>query len=388
MKDDMDFLLRHALTPTAEDAPNPRINQKILQTEQEDYPMRAFIKKPVFALLAAAIIASGSLTAYAAWHYLNPSQVAKEAGDDKLAEAFHSNNAIFINQTQVYGKYKITLNGMISGKSISSQIPQTQGELQDNRTYAVISIARKDGTLFPESSDNSEIFEKEPFTLSPFIQGQPTDKINIFSMNGGVFTCINDGIQYKLIDCDNLEVFGDREVYLGVTDTNELDTDAYQMDEKGILSRNEKYSGVNALFTLPLDKSKADSTKAENQLKTWLKADTEDDAEAYFGTESSTSQYDLAINWTPKQVQKKCEYLKQFTKNLKPDKEGLVTFSWEDKDTGTAGNFKSNVKELFKDKKPGTTLIIGSSNSEDCAYIEMATKKKDGSYTVKLYRTR
>ena len=86
----IESLLFHALTPTAGDEPDSRINQKILQAYEEEIPMKQkLIKRPAMAILAAAaIITCGSLTAVASWHYLSPSQVAKDAGDDKLSKAF------------------------------------------------------------------------------------------------------------------------------------------------------------------------------------------------------------------------------------------------------------------------------------------------------------
>jgi len=388
--DNMESLLHHALTPTEGDAPDPRLKQKIMQSYQEVIPMKQkTIKRPALAILAsAAIIASGSLTAVAAWHYLNPAQVAQEARDDSLAEAFQGKDAVSINETQTYGGYKVTLHGMVSGKAISSNNLETDGELQDSRTYAVLSIENKDGSPLSARDNISEIDSKIFFTVSPFIQGQRTDRVNITTMNGGIYTFMKEGIMYKLADCDSLEAFADRKVYLGITDTLDIDNSAFEMNrETGKISRVENYAGLNALFTLPLDQKKADKKKADEQLKAWLKPITSNNTEISIGTDSRTSS-DIAkeiSDWTAKKVREKCVCLEEYTKNAKPDREGCIQFSWEHEGIGGAGTF--SVEDSFKYKKAGTSLVLGNTVEEVTGkiYFDVATKEQDGSFTFRLY---
>ena len=78
-----------------------------------------------------------------------------------------------------------------------------------------------------------------------------------------------DGVVYRLLECDNVEVFADHELYLCVIGERSFyDRSAYSFDrETGMITRNDAYNGLNALFRLPIDASKADPEKAEAYLK-------------------------------------------------------------------------------------------------------------------------
>jgi len=259
MKHEIDHLLKDALSYKEE--PDDRLNQRIIKTVQQKE--RAHMDKnsnrirvPAAALLAALVIFAGSATVYAAWKYLTPDQVAEVAEDLKLAEAFRGEDAVAVNEVQECGKYRITLLGIVSGKNLSQYISTDYaGNLQDNRTYVVTAIENADGTKRPDTSDDD--YGKDPFLVSPLIQGLNPKDYNIITMNGSYFEMVEDGIQYRIAECDNVEMFADREVYLCVSDGNFYNIEAYQYDENsGVISRNESYQGVNALFTLPFDQWK------------------------------------------------------------------------------------------------------------------------------------
>lgn len=89
-------------------------------------------------------------------------------------------------------------------------------------------------------------------------------QFNIVTMNVSYFEIVKEGVQYRIAECDNVEKFADRKVYLSVSDRTFYNNEAYLYNEKdGTISRNDSYQGVNALFELPLDKNKA----AEKYLK-------------------------------------------------------------------------------------------------------------------------
>lgn len=383
---DMESLLHHALAPTAGDEPDSHINHKILQAYKEEIPMKQkLIKKPALAILAAtAIIASGSFTAVAAWHYLNPAQVAKDAGDKKLSRAFQSDNALSINESQTIGDYKITLKGVVSGKDLSSLPYSSDGKLVDDRTYAVLSIEKKDGTPLASSGNVSDVSDKEHFVVSPFLQGCDINRINMYTLQAGVTTSLKDGIMYKLIDCDNLETFADREVYMAVMKTDGSDTidcSAYETDKKtGHISRAKNYSGINALFTLPLDKNKADREKADEFIKKWTEpediSDTEDEG-------MDVPRHSQKPEWSVKKIKKEGIYLKKYTKTAKPDKDGAIPFPW--KDQGFESDSVIWIDDL-KDLKKGNTEILMSCGSDDRRYFVLGTRETGDNYTLRLYR--
>ena len=82
-------------------------------------------------------------------------------------------------------------------------------------------------------------------------------------------------------------------------------------------------------------------------------------------------------------MEKKCVCLKEFTKNAKPDKEGLIHFSYSQDGHGGEGSF--NMENELRNKKAGTSLRLGSVSSEERVAFHLATKEADGSYTIRLY---
>ena len=77
-----------------------------------------------------------------------------------------------------------------------------------------------------------------------------------------------DGVQYQLLECDNLEIFSGMEVWLGVFEQYGEEMSAFNYDDTtGNYSVNKTYKGVKALFELPLDKSKADDKAANEYLE-------------------------------------------------------------------------------------------------------------------------
>lgn len=154
--------------------------------------------------------------------------------------------------------------GTVSGKNITDYTTEVDGVVQENQSYVVVSIEKKDGSGMPKDTSASE------FLVTPFIKGENPAKLNIYYMGGGASAFVEDGVKYCLVEMDNLEAFAKRGVYLGVLDDTFYDSDAYCFDKQtGEITRNEDYEGVNALFHLPLDESKADEKAADEQLAKW-----------------------------------------------------------------------------------------------------------------------
>ncbi len=171
MKDNLEKMLRHALTPTEE--PDACVNQCIvnsvrkMQEETKEAEMEVSMRKSwmkrvsVVAAVAALVVSAGGLSAYAAWKYMKPEQVAMEVGDQKLAEAFQGKDSITINESQSYGGYTVTLMGTTSGKNLSKYSIEDDGEIKEDRTYAVVAIEKEDGTRMAESDRMSDLPEEE-----------------------------------------------------------------------------------------------------------------------------------------------------------------------------------------------------------------------------------
>lgn len=277
MEKELNELLKHALTPT--DEPDFWLNQKILNQVKEQKAMEGRKKIRYWAAILAAVmvLCLSSVTVYAAWRYLSPADVAEKMSDFRLAEAFLGENALLIDETQSYGGRDVTLLGIASGEMLSEYAHYSEGGvLEADRTYAVVAIKNSDGTPLPDTSE--EAYGALEFFVSPLIQGYNPAFYNILSMNGDYTEMNEDGILYRLVRCDNIEVFADRDLYLCVCDGTFFDKELYRYDETtGMISRNESYEGLNALFRLPIAAANADPEKAKEYVRslgiTDMKAD-------------------------------------------------------------------------------------------------------------------
>lgn len=262
MDKNIDKILRQALSPTAE--PSEELNNKILLRAKENENMK-LRKKRIFIITAAAVIACAA-TAAAAIRYLAPKEIAQSVSDNSLAKAFESKDAVEVNEIQEYGGYRVTFLGVISGSGLSDFTASADGVELEDRTYAVTAIEKSDGTPMPSASDDN--YGEVSFLVSPLIKGLNPIHFNAFTMNGGYTDIVKDGILYRLAECDNVEMFADRGAYLCVSTSMSYDINAYNYDEKtGDITRNNNYDGLNALFELPLDKSRADRDEADKYIK-------------------------------------------------------------------------------------------------------------------------
>lgn len=387
-------------------------NQKIEgKGERKNMIKIPFFKTvPVAAAAMIGILAAGSLTTYAAWKFFSAEEVVEIAGDTKLANAFKGEGAIAVNESQSYGDYKVTLLGTTSGKNLSDYMLKCNGELKDNRTYAVVSISKKDGTAMPEKNTYSSIMtEQDEFLVTPFIKGENPADINLFKINGSSTVFTEGAAEYQIVSCDNLEAFAKRGVYLGVLMTQLIDDTVYCLDkETGEITRNEDFDGMNLLFNLPLDKSKGNETAAEKQLAEWNKDAQNNQMEievegstkkgstyTYSSTEEDTvigktmdgkQKREEEKKWDAKRVKKEAVIIKETVQKVKPDKDGMIEYSWEFDNMGGSGGIEEN--EVFEDGQLGMSDTVRLSYDAEGKqlYITTFTRNEDGTVTVALYR--
>jgi hypothetical protein len=142
-----------------------------------------------------------------------------------------------------------------------------------SKTYAVVAIARQDDTM-PAVSDAG--YDGTPFFISPLIHGQKPWQFNAASMGGGYAACVKEGIMYRLIECDNIEMFADRGLSLIVSSTDFYSIEAFDYNEgTGLVTPKTDFDGVNVIFDLPLDVAHADYEKAQEYLDTLWDDSTE-----------------------------------------------------------------------------------------------------------------
>jgi hypothetical protein len=265
MKDaDWERLLRHSLAST--DEPEDKLNQSLIHQLNERVQKKHKYKKRTAGLLAAVLLLALSLSAYAATQLFSAKQVTEHLGDPMLAAAFETKDAIVINQTMASGDYNFMLHGIVSGAHLS-EFPHSSEDINPDRTYAVVSISRQDGKPMPNTADPE--YGKNSFFISPLINGLKPWQYNISSMNGAYSETVIDGVMYRLIECDQLEMFADRGVYLAMSSgTTFYSNEAFRYDEvTGEIQAREDYAGAALLFDLPLDVAKANPAKVEAYLK-------------------------------------------------------------------------------------------------------------------------
>lgn len=386
MKREIDVILKQALTPA--DEPDARLNQAILHQAEEMTRMARMRKRRIpAAILAASItLVVGSTAVFAAWKYLSPAQMAEELSNQSLAEAFQSEDAVQINETQECGGYRITLLGTTAGKNISESVGldwDGAGQLKDDMFYAAVAIERADGTPMPDTSDDA--YGEEAFLVSPYIKGLDPVCYNVFTMGGGYSEFVKDGVQYRMLELDNIEMFADRGIYMGVSSGSFYDGEAFCYDEStGELTRNEDYEGVNALFVLPLDPAKADPKAAQKFLdQVWEKDDDEEPLEMTAGQQEIE---DFMSRLTAENLKEYADVIESTVQVCRPNEKGEFFYSWE-LDSGMGGEETVYLDNFFPDRKPG--LAIGgycSGGTLDSLCIDTYTLNEDGTVTVAIYR--
>ena len=224
-----------------------RRTAKIAELEKEciSVKKKGFIK----AVSIAAAVALLTISAYAASRWLSPAQVADMNGNAALAQAFESEDAIKLNQSVQTENFCVTLAGLVSGENLS----ELSDQADQARTYAVMILESLDGT--PLNADDFPIVE---YTLTPLVAGFTPWTVNNWTLNASVSLLERDGVLYYLLDTQNIEMFADHTVYMAFYQGRMPDQDIFTIAEDGTIAFAESFEGPQALFTLPLDESKAD----------------------------------------------------------------------------------------------------------------------------------
>ena len=210
-----------------------------------------FSKSKKLAVLAASAVCLLAMSVSAVL-FLTPADVAARLDDDPLAAAFQSDDAVALNETAASGDYTFTLLGMVSGEDLSALPAEYNGETVRDRTYAVFTVARTDGTPLTEQPNLS---------YSPLVAGYHVSAVNGWTLGATCQSFVEDGVAYYLFDTQNLEMFADHTVYFAIYEGSVPNPALFPTAEDGTISLAEGVTG--ALFTLPLDAEKADPAAAE-----------------------------------------------------------------------------------------------------------------------------
>lgn len=387
MGKELNKILKQALAP--ENEPARELNQRIIAMAEGRKTMANNKKKriPAAILVAAFTLMLGSVAVVAAAHYLSPKQVAEELEDKKLMDAFEGEDAVLVNETQECGGYRVTLLGAVSGENISSFLSEdSKGVVKSSRFYAAVAIERVDGSPMPDTSE--EAYGEEDFYVSPYIKGLEPWNYGVMNIGGGYSAFVEDGIHYRLLDMENIEMFADRGIYIGVNSGSSYDAEAYLYDEStGEISRNTAYDRVNALFTLPLDPSKGDEEAAKRFLESLEEEEEEEEPVALSEKEQEVE------NWMEQFTQRLHEgktdgakRVESTVQTCKVDDKGYISYDYTIGDGGS-GSGSVEVKEIFQGKEAGTMETLGYSGDGtlEGLRIEVVTLNEDGTVTFAIY---
>lgn len=391
MKNDLDELLKRVLTPKEE--AGDILNRKILEQIKETGKMRQKkYKRASAAVIAAAFTAMFSITAVAAWQYRSAADVADRLGDNELVKNFSEHTGIagestedtdnmgIVGMSQSYGGYKVTVLGLMSGEELSGFERMSNGVVRSDRTYCAVAIEREDGTAINA--------EKEDFFVSPLIAGLNPSFYNAASLFGNYSEFVENGILYRLLECDNIEYFADHGMYLCVTDTSFYDSRLYHYyEDDGSISRNTEYQGLNALFDLELDSSLADPVKAQALIDE-IDSPAEADDTAIELPEEINDAMEWASQLTPETIGQYCVRVENTVQTITVDEEGYFMIQpWvvneAVSDTCGGGGGKSKFSYVFDNDDTPRMLIQGfsCSNGMEDLVVTTLTLNEDGTIT-------
>lgn len=329
-------------TFSASTPPPEALDRALLAHLSEKEKEQCLMKCPVkrFSLLAAVFCLLLCGTAFASWHFLSVASVVKEISIPALSRAFDSADAEKLNAVRTQKGYLVSLLGLTNGEALI----QADDTIRETSTYAVVAIAKEDGT---------PLTDEDAFFVSPLIQGLEPWQYNIASMHGGYQQFIENGILYRLIECDNIELFADKKLYLCVSDTNFFSVDAFSFDEKtGAITEKPNYDGLNILFDLPLDAAKADPEKAKAYVDTLWAEEPED-------TDTEPAPLPTAA-----EILEMGTVFADSVQTLIPDEKGMLSYSYTYPD---GGQVQESISEevLFPNGSIGLSEMYSTSMTAD-----------------------
>lgn len=209
------------------------------------------IKPAVSAAIAIAAVALVMTTALALNAWLHPSTIAGFTGDEGLSKAFESENAININSEVKDDGYIINLMAIVSGKDLSD-FEVSGSSIDESRSYLVTAIRNEDETPISEYDGNVYL---DDIAVSPFVKGENYLDVNIYTLGGGEYKTLRDGVIYFLTEVNNLNDYADKGVCIGVYKGKSIIglDEKFDFDtEAKTIKPNPDYDGLNVVFDLPL----------------------------------------------------------------------------------------------------------------------------------------
>ncbi len=224
----------------------------IRRLERAQRKERFSMRKSRILLTAACVAALLAGTVAAAVHFLSARDVAAFNGDETLAAAFSSDDAVILDESVECGEYTFRLAGIVSGRGLSD----FASDVEADRSYLVVSRARTDGTPIEEPTITD-------YTVTPLVAGYKPWLVNIWTLGGGASAFSRDGVVYYVYEFDSIEMFADRTVYLAIYEGFAPSANIFEQAEDGTISYNPAFTAPHAIFELPLDPAGADPAAVE-----------------------------------------------------------------------------------------------------------------------------
>lgn len=380
----MEVFLRKNMTPDL--VPDDDLNASIMKQAKE---MKEMKQKPFkYGVVAAAIVgvlAVGSMSAYAVYHLLSPSQVAEGLTEStSLAKAFESEEAVLVDETQRTGEYNVTLLGTVTGKDLLPSIKADVSDISENKTYVVVAIEKADGSTMPATTDK----DYQTFCVSPLIHGKDFMVANNGTLNAGVTAFVQDGVQYELLECDNLQIFSGMGVSLGVLENFGEESDAFHYDaDTGLYSMNSGFEGMHALFQLPLDETKADMEAANAYFDSIEERNPSSEDDSFSGNPEADAWIanvakagdSTDVDWDT--VLSGAKEDEAYTQTVKSDEEGYIFFMTRD------GESENQYYVGDWQYESGVEVYLGAESDGTMEGTQILTimQQEEGSFVVRYY---
>ena len=229
------------------------LRQRARELEKENKIVN-FSRTKKLAVTAAAAVALLIMSVSAAMVWLMPAQVAEHHGQSLLAEAFEGPDAIAVDETVETGDFAVTLMGLVSGENLDTLNPDPGTA----HTYAVLSVRRLDGEPL-----ETQTFGFSDYTMTPLVTGFSPSAVNNWTLGAFASGFAENGVYYYLLDTESIEKFSDHTAYMAFYEGGVPNNTIFTVNDDGTITFCDDFDGVQALFTLPLDESKADPAAVE-----------------------------------------------------------------------------------------------------------------------------
>ncbi|MDR0943664.1 MAG: hypothetical protein LBM41_03940 [Ruminococcus sp.] len=357
------------------------------------------IRKMSIIAVAAAVIAVSGLGVYAAVTYLTPSEVAEELYYPKLAEQFEIQTsltekgstdtaataaAVITEPISVTsGDYIFTFLGITSGEDLSREFE----EAEDGSTYTVVTIENADGTPFDRETYYANV-GMQRFFVTPLIHGvEPWMGGAAIFKDGSATENIIDGKIYRIVSCDNIEIFADTGVSLAISTGGIFDMRAFEYNaETGITTPNPDFDGSSVVFEIPLDPALGNPVKAAEY---W--AEREAEATATIAESDLPPEHRKFVymfenaDWTDVSV------IEGTTKTVSPDENGLYEYSFGEIPGISSGGSLTFSLDYFNLEYNDPMISGGSQITDESGeivnlYATRYTRNDDDTITFELVK--